>query len=117
MYSQRKERINIIYIFQLFLHSVTFILITVPLYRRNFCDGHIILVFIIITFNGNYFLKLYMMHEFVFSVFQQSCVIDTLCHCAWGAGMTQFFPFSFSFGHTTTSLCSKKKKFLKRMYA
>ena len=34
---------------RLFIHSFTFILITVPLYRRKFCDGHIILVIIVIV--------------------------------------------------------------------
>ena len=37
---------DIIYIFKLFIYSFTFILITVPLYRRKFCDDHIILVFL-----------------------------------------------------------------------
>ena len=34
------------YFFKLFVHSVTFILIIFLLYRRKFCDGHIILVYI-----------------------------------------------------------------------
>ena len=36
---------DVTYFFLLFIHSFTSILITVPLYRRKFCDGHIILVF------------------------------------------------------------------------
>ena len=36
---------DITYFFYLFIHSYTCILITVPLYRRKFCDGHIILVY------------------------------------------------------------------------
>ena len=39
---------DIIYIFKLFIHSFTFILKIVPFYRRNFCDGHIILVLYIL---------------------------------------------------------------------
>ena len=34
------------YFLKLFFHSVTFILIIFLLYRRKFCDGHIILVFL-----------------------------------------------------------------------
>ena len=35
---------DVTYFLKSFIHSFTFILITVPLYRRKFCDGHIILV-------------------------------------------------------------------------
>ena len=43
MYPQRGGY-DVTCFFNLFIHSFTFILIIVPLYRRNFCDGHIILV-------------------------------------------------------------------------
>ena len=39
---------HIIYIFfELFIHSFTFILIILTLYKRKFCDGLIILVFLL----------------------------------------------------------------------
>ena len=40
------------YIFKLLIHSVTFILIIFLIYRRKFCDGHIILVFFALHITG-----------------------------------------------------------------
>ena len=38
--------------FSLFIHSFTCILITVPFYRRKFCDGHIIIVYEVQNFRN-----------------------------------------------------------------
>ena len=56
MYPER-EWTDVTYIFKLFILSFTFILITVPLYGRKFCDGHIILVLkIYLEKSGNFIL-------------------------------------------------------------
>ena len=57
------------YFFKLLIHSVTFILIIFLIYTRKFCDGHIILVFLI----------------FVQRQFFEECFhFDFLC-CCWKA--------------------------------
>ena len=43
MYISPKEE-GLTYFFKVFIHSVTFILIIFLIYRRKFCNGHILLV-------------------------------------------------------------------------